>query len=82
MSETLRLVWKHRVGKVEERFENGPSVKNAEGKWEATRRSLGWWVTLQPGHVAYRVGAEPPELEEGQEVVLALEGERRVVAET
>jgi len=61
------------VSKVEEKFENYNWHKNADGKSECDRRSLGWYVWLGGLSDSWRVSAAEPELKAGDKIKMTWE---------
>lgn len=69
-----RVVYRypHVVAKVEEVFKTVSGRKDAQGQTELATGSLGWFATLDPGGIAYPLGAEKPALKAGDRVELVL----------
>ncbi len=72
MSDPIAYRYPHVVAKVERVDKTVSGHKTAAGGTETVTEPLGWFVTLDPGGIAYPVGDEKPALKVGDCVDLVL----------
>lgn len=64
----MSLLFTYTISTIEARRRPVRSRRLASGDIETDWEDLGWWVVLNPGRIAYFVGAERPDLSEGDEI--------------
>ncbi len=71
---TTRYKIPTKVTRVELKSVTVRTKLDATGKVDATTKKIGWWVSLQGSWESIYLGPERPDLYEGQEVMLSIEG--------
>jgi hypothetical protein len=71
---TTRYKIPTKVVRVEHKSITLRSWKTADGTVEATTEKIGWWVSFEGSWESIYLGSERPDLYEGQDVLITIEG--------